>query len=308
MQIAICGSGLAGLATAYFLLEGHRAAVTVFDPAGIGGGTSGIAAGLLHPYPGRNGRLSWRGDEGMIATSSLVEAVAPSCVVARGILRLTPTPELEALFRNVGISWTPQEVQQRFPEALAVPGVWIEEGITLSMPRYLEGLWRACEARGARFVRGPMEGSFDRVVCATGPSLAPMLGLTVNKGQLLICRRPPHLPPLAGSLLSDGHITPTEDPDLWQLGSTYEHTLDPHPNRATALTLLEKVALFYPPARNLTPVDIRVGFRAARPRDYRPLVQQIDPRTWAFGGLGSRGLLYHALLGRELAAQIANSL
>ena len=37
------------------------------------------------------------------------------------------------------------------------------------------------------------------------------------------------------------------------------------------------------------------------------LVQQLDERTWAFGGLGSRGLLYHALLGRELAAQIGNS-
>lgn len=305
MQIAVCGCGLAGLATAYFLLEDSRTTVTLFDPAGIGGGTSGVAAGLLHPYPGRNGKLSWRGVEGMAASRALLEMAGG--VVAEGLLRLTPTAELAELFRSVGEAWSVEQVQRRFPGAVAVPGVWIAAGVAIAMPRYLEGLWRACEAKGARFVKGELAGSFDRVVWTTGPALATRLGLTVNKGQLLICRRPPHLPPLAASLLSEGHITPTEDPDLWQLGSTYEHTLDPRPNRETALALREKVGLFYPPARELEPVDIRVGFRATRPRDYRPVVQQLDAKTWAFGGLGSRGLLYHALLGRELAAQIANS-
>ena len=38
-----------------------------------------------------------------------------------------------------------------------------------------------------------------------------------------------------------------------------------------------------------------------RRQGYRPVVSQLGPRLWVFGGLGSRGLLYHALLGRELA-------
>jgi glycine/D-amino acid oxidase-like deaminating enzyme len=29
-------------------------------------------------------------------------------------------------------------------------------------------------------------------------------------------------------------------------------------------------------------------------------VTEIKPNTWLFTGLGSRGMLYHALLGREL--------
>lgn len=51
MNIAIIGAGFSGLALAYFLLQ-SSAHVTLFDAVGIGGGASGIATGLLHPYPG----------------------------------------------------------------------------------------------------------------------------------------------------------------------------------------------------------------------------------------------------------------
>ncbi len=33
---------------------------------------------------------------------------------------------------------------------------------------------------------------------------------------------------------------------------------------------------------------------------------KIDPKTWVFSGLGSRGLLYHALLGEWLADAIVS--
>ena len=52
-RYAIIGGGFAGVATAWHLLaagEGSIAGIDLFDAAGLGGGASGAAAGLLHPY------------------------------------------------------------------------------------------------------------------------------------------------------------------------------------------------------------------------------------------------------------------
>ncbi|MFI5334514.1 MAG: FAD-dependent oxidoreductase, partial [Chlamydiales bacterium] len=64
MKVAVIGAGLSGLATCYYLLElGY--AVHLFDEKGVGGAASGIACGLLHPYPGEEGKRSWRADEAL---------------------------------------------------------------------------------------------------------------------------------------------------------------------------------------------------------------------------------------------------
>lgn len=64
-NFAVVGGGFAGCAVAWHLLAAARArapiAVTLFDGAGLGGGASGAAAGLLHPFTPR-GRVrggSW---------------------------------------------------------------------------------------------------------------------------------------------------------------------------------------------------------------------------------------------------------
>lgn len=51
-RYAIVGGGFAGVATAWHLLAHASSPVSVhlFDGAGIAGGASGAAAGLLHPY------------------------------------------------------------------------------------------------------------------------------------------------------------------------------------------------------------------------------------------------------------------
>ena len=51
-RYAIIGGGFAGVATAWHLLAHASGPVSVhlFDGAGIAGGASGAAAGLLHPY------------------------------------------------------------------------------------------------------------------------------------------------------------------------------------------------------------------------------------------------------------------
>lgn len=72
MNIAIIGAGFSGLATAWHLLHRKNIRVTVYDSAGIGGGASGIAAGLLHTYAGLHCKLNWKGYEGYQATCQLL--------------------------------------------------------------------------------------------------------------------------------------------------------------------------------------------------------------------------------------------
>ena len=62
-RFAIVGGGFAGCAVAWHLLAAARSgapiAVALFDGAGLGGGASGAAAGLLHPFTPR-GRVRRR--------------------------------------------------------------------------------------------------------------------------------------------------------------------------------------------------------------------------------------------------------
>jgi len=36
-------------------------------------------------------------------------------------------------------------------------------------------------------------------------------------------------------------------------------------------------------------------------------MEKIDPKTWVFTGLGSRGMLYHAMCGKKIAELIKAS-
>ena len=143
--------------------------------------------------------------------------------------------------------------------------------------------------------------SFDAVIIAAGAG-TPQFGpwpLKKTKGQALLCRVR-EAPPMA--LLGEGHISPTEDSSIWQVGSTYERTFTTDgPDEAVALKLIDQVSQFYPPARDFEVLEVRAGIRMSPHHGYRPLCGQVGPKTWVFTGLGSRGLLYHALLGRELA-------
>ena len=146
---------------------------------------------------------------------------------------------------------------------------------------------------------------YDAIVLAAGfESLrfAPHLPLQVTKGQTLLCRWPHRLP---FSVVSQGHITPTEDPSICQIGSTYEHnftSLDP--DKSAALELIAKAAVFYPLARDFEVLEIRAGARISLPKGYRPIAEKLNPKTWVFTGLGSRGMLYHAYIGQQIAKEI----
>lgn len=320
MRIAIVGAGIAGLATLWHLLQDPSVSATLFDANEIGSGASGASTGLLHPFPSRDARRSWRAEEGMRAAMELIE-VAETALKApvaerTGLLRLalsdTQKRDLKARAQVDSEAVWIEEGPSIVPGAAPFAGIWVAKGVTVYSQLYLQGLWQAAKEKGAtketREIRSLQDlDGFDAVVLAVGaatfrfPECRHLL-LKTTKGQKLLCRWSKRLP---CSLLAQGHLTPTPDPSVCQIGATYERqfsSFDPEPEKA--MELLEKVALFYPPARDFEVLGVQAGVRISPVTGYRPIVEKIAPKAWVFTGLGSRGLLYHALLGKELAREI----
>jgi glycine/D-amino acid oxidase-like deaminating enzyme len=181
---------------------------------------------------------------------------------------------------------------------------FIPEGMTVFSRKYLLGLKKACKKAKfiSHFVKDLEElASFDKIVLTVGPQILSFFDLPLNKtiGQCLICECPE---PIPISLLGRGHITPTEEPNICLVGSTYEHTSHPDPKKA--LVLLDQVSQFYPLAKSFKIREICSATRISPKVGYKPLLQQMDPKVWVFTGLGSRGLIYHALFAKDLCSQL----
>jgi glycine/D-amino acid oxidase-like deaminating enzyme len=285
---AVIGAGFAGLAAAYFLSDHFQ--VTVFDHQGVGGGASGISSGLLHPYPGEKGRRSWHADEALDAARALLNVaeheIGRPVAHRGGILRrgecITPGSDVE----------------------LQPDGSWlIRSGITVFPALYLEGLWKACEKKGATLVRtkiGSLQelAHIDAVVVAVGASIRDFpecRSLPVNfvKGQVLTCVLET---PLERSISAKKYMAVTPESDRCHLGATYEREFtDAAPCLETAVKLLQ------PPTQV---VDCRAGIRVTNPAHYFPILEQINPTTWVITALGSRGLLYHAYFGKKIVDKL----
>ncbi|MCO5594717.1 hypothetical protein L7F22_048750 [Adiantum nelumboides] len=86
--------------------------------------------------------------------------------------------------------------------------------------------------------------------------------------------------------------------------------------------LFTKAAAFYPPIKNWILQGTCAGVRAMAPRtpygklplagcidevlNYRPSRKISSPYYWIFGGLGSRGLIYHAWVGKKVAEAVVS--
>jgi glycine/D-amino acid oxidase-like deaminating enzyme len=174
-------------------------------------------------------------------------------------------------------------------------GLFIPSGVTVYMRRYLEGL---LALSGAELRKGELEGEFDAVIFATGIGMIEK-GFPIQpvRGRAVFAEWKGDLP---FALVSNGHVTPTEWEGVIGIGSTYhEESLD---------SLFNRVSLFFPEVREAKIVEVKEAFRAAQMGQYRPIVKRLGPKEWGFGALGSRGLLYHALLGKELADEVLSSI
>ena len=334
VKVAVVGGGFAGVSVCWHLLQQGNCSVTLFDPLGIGGAASAVSTGLLYPFTGRLALRTWLGTEGMEATNELLEvaesALGRSVGARTGVYRMAALPVQKKAFYERSLVdseaiWIP-DMRSQIPLAIEAPGLWIPSGITVFSKLYLEGLWLACTGKGAQLETrsveelGQLDG-YDAIVLCTGSSALPFpecaelslhnrghskssmeTSMEPVKGQTLLCRWNDDFP---FSLVGLGHITPTEHPGLCTVGSTYEHRFsDPGTTVEARKELIDKVSAFYPPAHKFEIVSQAAGVRMCPRLGYRPLMEQINPRLSVFMGLGSRGLLYHGVLGKRLALSI----
>ena len=333
MDVAIIGAGFCGLAVAWHLLN-HipvfpNLNVYLFDSKKLGQGTSGIAAGLLHPFAGAHAKLNWRGKEGMQATKNLLNIASLTLgysVTAPhpGILRLALTNEQKNDFLICAQHY-PQDTQWLDISAcqslatgcVQAPGLWIKEGLSIYSSLYLKGLWKACQQQEAQLTLRSIHSlkelqDFDLTIVTAGAEsfqLPELSALTLKsvKGQILEFAWPSHWKPLACALNSQVYILMTEKKTSCLVGATYEKnnlSLEIDSEKAQK-ELLPKAFEFFPLLQETMVLNCYAGVRAVAPQ-HRPFMQRLSPSQWILTGMGSKGLLYHALFAEELVQNIWN--
>ena len=297
-KIAVIGAGFVGLAVTYYLSnQGHD--ITVFDQSGIGAGASGIASGLLHPYPGKTLKRSKRADEAMAASLDLLKiAQTDEPLFSPGIIRKPIDEAQKHLFAEKAKEYDDLEFDGQNLKILS--------GVTVFSKKYLEALWNQCDAKLKIEKVETLESLafFDKIIVAAGYGVKqffPDLPVNFNKGQILQCKVAQEIP---CSLLGDGYLAQSEGE--YHLGSTYEHdftSIEPDIEEAKRIIL--------PRAAKYIEGDIEVlgaksGVRVAKKGDYFPISEKISGKIFILTAFGSRGLLYHALLAKELAFFLQN--
>ena len=329
-KVAILGAGFAGLSVAYHLIRYSqgRFAIDLIDPEPLGKGASGISLGLLHPYTGKKAQRSWRAssclDEVHRLLTASAEALHKPVILSKGIFRPAVSKEQEAVFiqraeEEEKVDWWDSKKAMRQISGLALPeeggGLFIEEGWTLHVQHYLEGLFHAAIRHGVIFKQmSGLEPDFTKcydtiAVClgANAIGFGPLQSLPMKpvKGQIIQLEWPRELPPLPMSVIADKQIVMSPDHKSCSIGSTYEHDFSDHHAHLekTAEALLPKITPCFPALKEAKVIGCRAGFRAS-PKERFPLLGRLDEKFWFLAGLGSKGLLYHGWLGKRLARSI----
>jgi len=326
MQVAILGAGFSGLATTYHLFSRLPTAdITVYDVRGIGGGASGVAAGLLHPFGGAHAKLNRLGREGYEATKKLLmvaeQAVGKPVVGSKGMLRVAVSDAQKEDFARTALEYPDVEwldaaqCKELIPHLAPEPGIFISSGLTIHSNLYLQSLWQACESMGAKFEQrkvGALQElkHFDLIIVALGAGTTSLpelthLPLKPIKGQILELEWPTDTPPLPFGINSKSYLVMSPNNLSCIAGATFERQFtssQPDIERAKE-EILRKTADFSPLLKEANILECRAGIRVSTP-DHLPLIQQVSKNCWVITGMGSKGLLYHALFAEKLIEEI----
>ncbi|XP_059637813.1 uncharacterized protein LOC132279791 isoform X2 [Cornus florida] len=176
-----------------------------------------------------------------------------------------------------------------------------------------------------------LAGEYDAVIICLGaraaflPELSGRLPLRTCRGVIAHLHLPDDIgesyPERSPSILSDAWLA-VHGPRNLHLGSTWEWKSKnyspcvPWEEASKALEeLLPKASVIYPGIKNWTCTGASAGLRAMpplTPNGSLPILGCIDDfvggnctcKYWLFGGLGSRGLLYHGWLGKLIAQAV----
>ncbi len=331
MKIAILGGGLAGVATAWYLLNSSpllnfagSLQLDLYDPLGIAGGASGIAAGILHPYAGLHAKLNRQGKEGYLATCELIEIASKftsaNLITARGQYRLVSTAENDRDYRLAASHYadvdflTAQAIERQIPSMTSHPGIFIHSSLTIATSLYLESLWQGCVQKGATLQREAITHlsslDHDLIIIATSFASNQFLetsAISINpvKGQLLEIEWPKNLIAPLATIHGQAYLVMQASKQSAFIGATFEKDFNsPHADLPlTKAQLMPKIAALWPALQEADVITCKAGIRASMPT-HQPLIRQVTNQCWVFTGLGSKGLLYHALYAKKLVTAI----
>lgn len=324
MRIAILGAGLCGLATAAFLVAAKKTKdleIVIFDPAPLGENASGLSAGLLHSYPGAHAKLVRDATEGQQATLELVniaeQALGEKIAENTGLLRVAVSPRQRDDFslcakQYSDVRWMEaEECQQLVPSLLPNPGIFIETAFIIQTKKYLQGLWTYCSASGVKWEPTLITTlktllHFDLIIVATGAAVKSLpelshLAIKPIKGQMLEIEWPSFLSPLKVPLNSEAYLVMSSDKKRCFVGATFERSfVSSGSDIETAIAYLQpKMLALIPALLEAKILNCYAGLRAATPQ-HQPVIEEPLNHCWVFSGMGSKGLLYHALYARKL--------
>lgn len=293
-EIVIIGAGLAGLSLAVYLAK--HASVTVYHEADILASTSRLAH-LMHPLASRKPEWVWRGLEAYQESLSLLHAANPTCYSQPGLIKIDPEGELLPL-----VAAYPEWVERH---AL---GIKINCYAQVQPELYLPALKKLAESFGARFVKKKVDSIefFEKVIVATGADSLALTGVKVGrvKGQTMQMDWQGESR-LSEALNGKKHAIQQPGENAIWVGGTYEHhftSLEPDVSEAQK-EILPKVAAFLPQILEKKIVSVEAGVRATLP-GHLPQILTLRPGAFAVCGLGSKGLLYSALLAKDMVKNL----
>lgn len=310
-KVAIIGAGLAGLGVAFQLVMTGLFEVTLFDPLGVGKGASGAASGLAHPYAGELVRRSLHATEALEELKMVLKILEGECGFSLGdlggVFRFPQNDAQKQMLLAHSEKWGDVHLQEN-------SSFWISSGVTLHTPTYLQALYSFIEKRGGKLEQKTVGSlseleDFDfQIVTAGYGSLkfkeCSHFSGSLVKGQIWTGKGKEGL--LDKSSVGKGYVALGEFPGIYYLGSTYERQWeDTEPLFERGLDdTLSKLETFFPEVKELKITDCRGGIRFIRKGHHFPFLERIGKTSFAVTGLGSRGILYHAYLGKQLVGMI----
>ncbi|KAL6898034.1 hypothetical protein ACP4OV_006630 [Aristida adscensionis] len=344
LRYAVLGAGFAGLSVAWHLLKHSpkdaRVCVDIYDENGVGGGASGVAGGLLHPYSPKV-KLLWRGAEFWKECMDLLHRAEQ----ANGTTGSDASSQDETLVWRRGIL-RPLTTEKAADILLEI---YMPLALNINPKKYLQALFLACQnlAHEASVSQSELKefklynehidnlhqlaGDYDSVIICLGakakslPELINKLPLRTCRGVIAEFQLPSDTVEEYGSqspsILSDAWLA-FQGPRNVSIGSTwqwksenYASTVSDEEAVAAMEELLPKASSVYPGISTWDFVRARAGIRAMPPLTTNgslPLLGCLndvmagtsDCTFWLVGGLGARGLLYHGLVGKLTAQAV----
>jgi glycine/D-amino acid oxidase-like deaminating enzyme len=301
----VAGRGFCGLAVAYFLKKKYPTQqVILFDPNPLHSCASSAASGILEPIGGRLVVRSLYADIALQETKILLDAVSEhlqqKVYEANGVLHHPIHPEQAALF---------EKKAQEFPHYYGLneqKALIVKEGMNVFSQLYLEGLFSLVLSMGVEFKNEKIDirPSDVNIVLAVGAAINEFSPnpLRLTRGQALTVERGAQS--FTIPVVHKGYIALDPNPSIYHVGSTYERDLldlPADPARAKKELFARNKEIFEELDR-LKVIEVRSGIRVYDVQDPKiPRIVRLAPNVVALTGMGSKGLLYHALFAKKIA-------